>query len=233
MIATRASGARERYVWAAGIVFVVALVAEVAISVGIPVNQDDSAAKIATELDEHRKRLLAVACLSIVYATAFVIYLWRLYDLLRGSSNRRPPLSSLVLVGGILFVSLHAVSDIGIIGMLGAKLATFSAEHDQGVAYTLYLTTFSLDSVGDVFGSLFAVATGLLVMRSGVLPRSLAWVSIAVGALFFLQGFGLGGVIHLFGLVLDLIGFVLLLIFVLVSSVILLRREKAVLATAA
>jgi hypothetical protein len=54
-------------------------VAEVVISVGIPVNQDSSAAKIATELAEHRQRLLAVAGLSIVYAIAFVIYLWRLY----------------------------------------------------------------------------------------------------------------------------------------------------------
>ena len=43
--------------------------------------------------------------------------------------------------------------------------------------------------------------------------------------MFFLQGFGLGGVIASFGLVLDLIGFVLFLIFVLVSSVILLTRK--------
>ena len=55
---------------------------------------------------------------------------------------------------------------------------------------------------------------------------------LLVGVLFFLQGFGPGGVIHLFGLVLDLIGFVLFLIFVLVSSVIFLRRENAVPATA-
>jgi hypothetical protein len=45
--------------------------------------------------------------------------------------------------------------------------------------------------------------------------------------MFCLQGFGLGGVIASFGLILDLIGFVLFLIFVLVSSVILLRRENA------
>ena len=43
-----------------------------------------------------------------------------------------------------------------------------------------------------------------------------------------LQAFGLGGLIASFGLVLDLIGFVLLLLFVLVSSLILLRRETAV-----
>jgi hypothetical protein len=80
--------------------------------------------------------------------------------------------------------------------------------------------------VGDVFGSLFAAAAGVLVMRSGVLPRWLGSLSIVVGVLFFFQGFGLGGVIATFGVVLDLIGFVLFLIFVLVSSIIGLRREN-------
>ncbi len=51
----------------------------------------------------------------------------------------------LVLVGGALFVALHAVSGIGITGALGAKLASFGSQHDQGVAYTLYLMTFGLD----------------------------------------------------------------------------------------
>jgi hypothetical protein len=75
------------------------------------------------------------------------------------------------------------------------------------LSYTLYLMTFALESVGDVFGSLFAFATGALVLRSGVLPRWLGWVSILAGSMLFLQGFGLGGVIASFGLVLDLIGF--------------------------
>jgi heme A synthase len=81
--------------------------------------------------------------------------------------------------------------------------------------------------VGDVFGSLSAFATGLLVLERRVLPRWLGWLSIPVGILFFLQGFTLGGVIAKFGLALDGIGFVLLLIFVLASSVILLRRGNS------
>ncbi len=48
-------------------------------------------------------------------------------------------------------------------------------------------------------------------------------VSILAGSMLFLQGFGLGGVIASFGLILDLIGFLLLLVFVLVSSVTLLN----------
>jgi len=135
---------------------------------------------------------------------------------------------ALLLVGGVLFVALHAVSDVGIYGLLVGKVALFGAHHDQGISYTLYLMTYALDSVADIFGSLFAFAAGVLVFRSGVLPRWLGWVSICAAPLLFLQAFGLGGLIASFGLVLDLIGFVLLLLFVLVSSVILLRRETAV-----
>jgi hypothetical protein len=112
-------------------------------------------------------------------------------------------------------------------GWSGAKLASYGAQHDPGVSYTLYLVTFALESVGDVFGSLFALATGMLVLRSGVLPRWLGWVAIFAGSMLFLQGFGLGGVIASFGLALDLIGFLLLLVFVLVSSVTLLMRKSA------
>ena len=223
----RSTSAWERYAWIAGILFVVALVADVVVAIGIPVNQHDSAAKIANALHDHRDQQLVITCLSVIYAAMFLIYMGKLYDLLRGHTDRSRFLDSLVLAGGLLFVALHAVSDIGITGMLGAKLASFGAVHDQGMSYMLYLMTFAPDSVGDVFGSLFAVAAGKLVIDSGVLPRWLGWISILVGALFFLQGFGLGGVIGTFGLVLDLIGFVLLLIFVLESSALLLRREGA------
>ena len=226
MAAKRASNAWERYAWVAGIVFVVALVAETVISAGVGLSQNDSAAKIANALQHYRGRLLAIAYLSVIYAATFPIYLSKLSGLLRSDTTRPRFLGSLVLAGGMLFVALHAVSDIGITGLLGAKLATFGAQHDPGLSYALYLMTFAVDSVGDVFGSLFAVAAGILVLGNGVLPRWLGWASIVAGIMLFLQGFGLGGVIATFGLVLDLIGFVLLLVFVLVSSVILLTRER-------
>ena len=227
--ATRTSSAWERYAWVAGILYVIALVAETVVGLlGGGLSQNASATKIANTLYDHRGRLLVIACLSVVYAAMFLIYLAKLYDLLRRDTDRSRFLGSLVLAGGTLFIALHAVSDIGIFGLLGAKLASFGSQHDQGVSYALYLVTYGLDSVGDVFGSLFAFATGVLVIGSGVLPRWLGWVSILAGILFFLQGFGLGGVIASFGLVLDGIAFVLLVIFVLVSSVILLTRQNAV-----
>jgi hypothetical protein len=229
VVEERTSTTWERYAWAAGILYVVALVAETVVGIsGGGLSTSASPAKMASVLHEHRERLLVIAYLSIVYAAMFVVYLCSLYNLLRGENSRSRMLGSLVLGGGLLFIALHTVSDIGITAFLGAKLASVGSQNDQGVAYTLYLMTFALDSVADVFGSLFAFAAGLLVMRSGVLPRWLGWVSILAGILFFLQGFGLGGVIASFGLVLDLIAFVLFLIFVLVSSVILLTRQNAV-----
>jgi Domain of unknown function (DUF4386) len=215
----------ERRAWAAGIVFVVALLAETAISAGLPINQDDSATKIARELQTHRHTVLVAAYLSAVYAVAFAIYLAKLHDLLGHVSPPAGTLHSLVLIGGVLLIAFHGVSDIGIYGLLGGKIATYAAHHDLGLSYTLYLLTFALDSVGDVFGSVFLIATGLLLFRTRALPHWLAWIAVAGGTFLFVQGFGLGGVIGTYGLVLDLIGFVLFLLFVLLSSAILLRNR--------
>ena len=227
-VTTRTTSSWERYAWVAGIVFVLALLAESVIATGIGLTQNDSAAKIAAGLHAHRERSLVIAYLSSIYAVAFVIYLCSLYnELRRNTTDETRVLGYLVLVGGVLFVALHAVSDIGLTGLLGAKLSSFSDQHDPGLAYTLYLVTYALDSVGDVFGSLAVVSAGVLVLKTRVLPRWLGWVAIVAGILFFLQGFGLGGVIATFGLVLDLIAFVLFLIFVLASSVIFLRRGGA------
>jgi hypothetical protein len=216
-----------RYAWLAGIVYVIALVAESVVgAAGVKLSQSDSALKIASGLHEHRALLLVIAYLSVVVAVAFLIYLCGLHHILRRDSQRPEAISSLVLVGGVLFITLHSVSDIGITGLVGAKLATYSFLHDPGLSYTLYLLTYAIDSVGDVFGSVALFAIGLLAIRSGVLPRWLGWLAIVAGCLLLLQGFGLGGVIATFGLVLDLVGFVLFLIFVLSSSVILLRRGE-------
>lgn len=226
MTTVRTASVGNRRAWTAGIVFVFALVAETAISAGLPINQDASATKIAAALREHRATVLVAAYLSIVYAVAFVIYLANLHDLLRSAVRPASILHSLVLFGGVLLVALHAVSDVGIYGLLGGKLAAYAAQHDQGLSYTLYLLTFALDSVGDVCGSVFLVATGLLVLRSRVLPPWLGWISLAGGILLFLQGFGLGGIIGTYGLVLDLIGFALFVLFVLLSSALLLRDRR-------
>jgi hypothetical protein len=216
--------ALERYVWIGGIVYVVALITESVISLGFKISQDDSAAKISNSLDDHHKRLILVFCLCILYVVGFVIYLTRLDHLLRRASNERRFFASWVLIGGVLFVTLHGVSDVGIYALLAGKVAAYSAQHDQGLAYTLYLLTYALDSVGDVFASLFMLGTGLLVFATRALPRWLGWIAVAATPFFFLQGFGLGGVVSSFGLTLDLIGFLLFLIFVLASSVIELTR---------
>jgi hypothetical protein len=220
-----------RRAWVAGIVFVAALVAEAVVSTAIPLDQEDSAAKIARELAEHRRTLLVACYLSTVYAVAFVVYLARLHDLLRRAADRAGVLHTLVVVGGVLMVALHGVSDIGIYGLLGGKLATYGAQHDQGLSYTLYLLTFALDSVGDVFGSVFLVAAGILAARGALLPRWLSGMAVVAGVLLFLQGFGLGGVIGTYGLAIDLVGFLLFLLFVLLSSVVRLRAPDAAAAT--
>ena len=215
----QSSATWERWAWAAGVVFVLALLAESAVAVGIGLTHQDSAATIAAGLHAHEGRMIAIACVSIVYAVAFVVYLGKLYLLLRGDPAWPAELSTLVLVGGVLFVTLHAVSDVGITGMLGAKVASYSAAHDPGLSFSLYYLTYALDSVGDMFGSLAFLAAGVLILRAGDVPRWLGWVAVVTAPFLLLQAFGLGGVIATFGLVLDLVGFLLLLVFVVATSV--------------
>jgi len=219
-VAVGSARALERYAWIGGVLYVAALLTEGVISFGFKLSQNDSAAKIAHSLDDHHKRLILVFCLCILYVAGFVIYLTRLDDLLRRASSERRFFASWVLIGGVLFVTLHGVSDVGIYGLLAGKVAAYSAQHEQGLSYTLYLLTFALDSVGDVFGSFFMLGSGLLGVTTRVLPRWLGWVAVAASPFLLVQAFGLGGVIANFGLALDLVGFLLLLIFVLASSVI-------------
>jgi hypothetical protein len=119
------SGSRgwERYLWLAGTLFVVTLVAETIVEVGVHLSLDDSEGTIAAGLQDHHRRLILVACLSILYTPLFVIYLSRLHDLLRAHTTRSRFLLSWVLAGGIVWVTLHGVSDIGITGLVGAKIA--------------------------------------------------------------------------------------------------------------
>jgi hypothetical protein len=98
--ATRTSTAWERYAWVAGIVFVVAIVAEIVVAFGVGVNQNDSAAKIVNALHEHRTGLKVIAYLSVVYAAMFLIYLNGLHVALRGQTDRARFLASLMLTGG-------------------------------------------------------------------------------------------------------------------------------------
>ena len=145
---TRAARGWERYAWLAGILFVLAVLAESAIGLGVGINQNDSASKIANTLADHRNRLVVVEGFCVVYAAMLPIYLWKLYDrFLHTDAEGSRALGSLMLVGGMLFVALHTFSDIGIYGVLDGKLAIFGAQHDHSVSYTLYLLTYAVDSV--------------------------------------------------------------------------------------
>ena len=119
--------------------------------------------------------MLAAGYLSVVYAVAFVIYLAKLHDPLCPAAARPGVLHSLVLIGGVLLVALHGVSDVGIYGLLGGKLASY---HDEAISYTLYLLTFALDSVETSSATSFWSRLGSLSCRVGhcrVGWRGLPW----------------------------------------------------------
>lgn len=89
------------------------------VAIGVGLTQNDSATKMVSALYERRERLVVIACLSVVYAAAFLIYLCRLYNLLRGAHHRTdaglaiaPFGLALDLIGFVLFLISVLVSSI-------------------------------------------------------------------------------------------------------------------------
>ncbi len=87
----RTYGSIETSAWLAGIVFVVAVVAETVVGTGFGVTQNDSATKVAEALHDHRTRVLIIAAISVLFAPAFVVYLNGLDHVLREDEGRNEP----------------------------------------------------------------------------------------------------------------------------------------------
>ena len=63
----------ERYAWLAGILFVLAVLVESGVGLGVGINQNYLAVGIVNTLADHRNRLVVVEGFCVVYAATFPI----------------------------------------------------------------------------------------------------------------------------------------------------------------
>ena len=88
VVATRASSAWERYAWVAGILYVIALVAETVVGLLGGAEPERLGGEDRERALRPPRAAVVITYLSVVYAAMFLIYLGRLYDLLRGNTDR-------------------------------------------------------------------------------------------------------------------------------------------------
>lgn len=124
-------------------------------------------------------------------AIAYLVFVGALRAVLATVEREPRPLSTLGFAGGIVTTCLLLVTA----AVLGALTDAVGTAENPETYYILNSTTYPLVTFGIAASSLLALATGILTLRSGVLPRWVGWVSLVAApitliAILFIPIFG-------------------------------------------
>lgn len=175
-----------------GVVFVVLVV--VAFNLGGDTPElKDSAQKVAKFYSDHHDRQVAASLLLAIGALFGAVFAAHLWAALR-SAGVTSAWSTLVAIGS-------AVAAGGFLAAAGIHLALAEAA-DKGYSpdQLRVLNALDMDTYVGFAGGLgmFVLGSGAALLKSGLFPRWLAWVAVALGILTFTPvgffAFGLSGI---------------------------------------
>jgi hypothetical protein len=164
----------ERYAHLTGVVTVVLVIVGFAVGGDTP-GGDASAAKVATFYSSHSGKEIAAAVLVGLAGVALVFFAASLRGVLRGAEGEGGWLSTAAFGGGV-------ISGAGF--MTAATLHFALADYADNVrpvaaqAINAIDNDFFLPFVGGL--GVLVLASGLLAIRSAVLPKWLGWVGILI-----------------------------------------------------
>lgn len=208
----------ERLAAASGIGFVIFVVIGSLIP-GSPAKYDASAAEIASYFHDKHKALLVGG---ILYGVAYVLFLWFLASFagtFREAGQQR--LATIMYGAGVATVTIGAIAD----GMNVSLARIVALGVDDNTVKALYGVDNFL--YGRLFwtATAFALATMIATRRSKALPEWHAWLSLVASVVLVLGGVSMKttGFFSPSG-AMPMIAFFALLVWILVSSVLLVQR---------
>jgi hypothetical protein len=170
--------------WAAlsGIVFVVLMLVGAAFVTDVP-KGDASAQEIASYLTDsgnHTRNIIG-AYLWVLGGLAFLGFVTGLRSVLRRAEGDPGTLSNLVFGAGVVFTAVWSVSAAAIASVAYAvEFSDARVSNPDLVTVLPSLGGLLLLLGGGFAGILLLAATSILIFRTGVLPRWLAWLGIVV-----------------------------------------------------
>lgn len=170
--------------WAAlsGIVFVVLMLVGAAFVGDVP-KGDASAQEIASYLTDsgnHTRNIIG-AYLWVLGGLAFLGFVTGLRSVLRRAEGDPGTLSNLVFGAGVVFTAVWSVSAAAIASVAYAvEFSDARVSNPDLVTVLPSLGGLLLLLGGGFAGILLLAATSILIFRTGVLPRWLAWLGIVV-----------------------------------------------------
>jgi hypothetical protein len=211
----------ERWAPLSGIIFVILMVVGTMFVADVP-DPDAPQQQLATYLadsDNHMRNIMG-AYIWVVGALAFLWFVTRLRTVLRGAEGGTATLSNLVFGAGVAFAAVWMVSAAAFAAVAYAVELRGATVSDPDFVKVLPQMAWMILLLGDGFaGLLLVLTTSILSLRTGVLPRWLAWLGIVVA------------IALLFDVIYISIGPFLLWVLV-ASIVLLLRREEPATAAA-
>ena len=203
----------ERWGPIAGIVFVVLMVTGTLFVADVP---DADAAQQAladylTDGDNHTRNIIG-AYIWVVGALAFLCFVTRLRSVLRAAEGGSGALSNLVFGAGVVFAAVWMTSASTFAALAYAVGVRDAAVSDVDFVRVLPQLAWFLLLVGGGFDAALLVSTAIVTLRTGVLPRWLAWLGIVIA------------IVLLFDVV--YVNIVPFLLWVLVASIVLLMRRE-------
>jgi hypothetical protein len=170
--------------WAAlsGIVFVVLMLTGAAFVLDVP-KADASAQDIARYLADsgNHTRNIVGAFIWLLGGLAFLGFVSGFRSVLRRAEGSPGSLSSLVFGAGVVFTAVWSVSAVAIAAVAYAVEFSNAPVSDPDLVRVLpQLGALLLLAGGGFAGILMLLAVTILIVRTSVLPRWLAWLAIVV-----------------------------------------------------
>jgi hypothetical protein len=176
------SGSWARYAPLAGIAFVALLVASFIVSGSSP-DTNDSTLKVVAEWKKNDSEQMAGAILSALATVPFLWFLGSLRSALRVAEGGTGRLSATAFAGGIVLVSF-ALADASFQFAVADSVGEVPPLVTQSLS-VLYSDFFMGFPVGV---GVFGIATGLVLLRTRLLPAWLGWLIFVLGVISFQRG---------------------------------------------
>jgi hypothetical protein len=172
----------ERWAPLSGIIFVILMVVGTMFVADVP-DPDAPQQQLATYLadsDNHMRNIMG-AYIWVVGALAFLWFVTRLRTVLRGAEGGTATLSNLVFGAGVAFAAVWMVSAAAFAAVAYAVELRGATVSDPDFVKVLPQMAWMILLLGAGFaGLLLVLTTSILSLRTGVLPRWLAWLGIVV-----------------------------------------------------
>lgn len=158
-----------------GVLFAVLLVAAFTTG-GAPPGTDDSLDKLVAYYADNESKMLISGTLFALSAVALLFFVGTLAAVLRGAATARSALPGVVRSGG-------SVAATGILIFAGLAFTLGDGGDNFEPAALQTLNALNADLFFPVVGGIAAcmLAAGLSALRTGALPRWLAWSAVVIG----------------------------------------------------